>query len=105
LRKPENFRLDRQRRDGTKRLPPRRQAERVFWGRKTLFRRRQPRRGERCIPDRERLHFQHHGAGRIEPPPPLATPLDLAPPTGSAKKLEHDRCRATASVVHSAQSE
>ena len=105
LRKPENLRLDRQRRNGTKRLPPRRQAERVFWRRKTLFRRRQPRRGKRCIPDRERLHLQHHGADRIEPPFTLAAPLDLAPPTGSAKKLGHDRCRTTASVVHSAQSE
>ena len=42
LRKPENLRLDRQRRNGTKRLSPRRQAERVFRRRKTLFRRRQP---------------------------------------------------------------
>ena len=46
LRKPENFRLDRERRNGTKRLPPRRQAECVFWRRKTLFRRRQTRRGK-----------------------------------------------------------
>ena len=35
----------------------------------------------------ERLHFQHRRPARIEPPFALAAPLDLAPPTGSAKEL------------------